>query len=129
MSTSRAPSRASSRASASPIPDDAPVISAAWPSNFMRAARASALEREHPHDAALRHDRLRAARAVDARRHALRVDAPARLHGDVLHAVDLERGGHARDAGVRALLPEQLARGGVERVEVAVVRTAAEHET
>src|SRR5688572_12569539 len=105
MSTSRAPSRASSVARAAPIPDDAPVIRTAWSRNFMRALRASAPQREHPDDAALRHDRLRAARAVDAARHALRVDAPARLHGDVLHAVDLERRRYARDAGVRSVLP------------------------
>ena len=85
-------------------------------------------QREHPDHAALRHDRLRAAVTVDAPQHALRVHAPAGLHGDVLHAVHFERRRHAGDAGIRPVLPQQLAARGVERAEVAVAGAAGEHE-
>src|SRR5262249_15939759 len=66
---------------------------------------------------------------VDPAEHALRVDAPARLHGDVLNAADFERRWHARDARARAELPKMLARRRVERVEVAVRRATLEHDT
>src|SRR5215213_3204258 len=88
----------------------------------------SILQREHPHHTALGHERLLAARLIEPRDHLLRVDAPAGLHRDVLHAVDFEGRRHAGHAGVRAELPELLARLRVERAEVAVARSAREHE-
>src|SRR5439155_255627 len=88
------------------------------------ARRRSVADREHPDDAALRHLRLRIAERVQARLHALRIDPPARLHGDVLHAVDGEGARHAGDAGVGLVLPDLRAGLGVEGAEVAVVRAA-----
>src|SRR4030095_13813609 len=68
------------------------------------------------------------AERVEPGLHSLSVDAPARLHGDVLHTVDGKRARHAGDPGVGLELPELGAGLGVERPEVTVVGAAEEDE-
>src|SRR6202163_1959628 len=64
------------------------------------------LDGEHPDDAALRHVILQP--DIIAGRQcvldALRVDAPARLDGDIFRPIDFIRDRHAHDAGVGLLL-------------------------
>ena len=59
--------------------------------------------REHPDHAALRHVGVGFHRLIETRDHLLGIHAPARLHGDVLYAVDHVGDRHAGDAaaGVR----------------------------
>src|SRR5262249_39141608 len=88
----------------------------------------SIAECEHPDHTALRHVGLGAAKRVEPCLHPLGVDTPARLHRDVLHAVDRVRARHAGDAGVGFELPELVARLGIERPEVTVVGAPEEDE-
>src|SRR5206468_11568230 len=90
--------------------------------------RPSLLHREHPNHPALRHVGLDVAELVDLVLHALRVDAPAGLNGDVLHAVHGERGRHGGDTRVGAPLPDGVTGFRVERAEVAVVGPAREDQ-
>src|SRR2546426_1882213 len=83
---------------------------------------------EHPDDPALGHLGLGTEERVEPPLHPLSVDAPARLHGDVLHAIDGERARHSCDPGVSLELPEGRTRLGVERAEVPVVGAAEEDE-
>src|SRR5260221_2719695 len=58
----------------------------------------------------------------------LRIDAPARLHGNVLRPVDLVGNRRAGDARAGLLLPQLVAGLGIERAEHPVVRAADEDE-
>src|SRR5213594_3247231 len=96
--------------------------------NGHRAFAGAPVHGGDPDHAALWDVGLGAQDVVERTLHALRVDAPAGLHGDVLHAVDGVGARHAGDAGVRAPLPERFAGLAVERTEVAVVGAAGEDE-
>ena len=65
---------------------------------------------------------------VQAALHRARIDAPARLDRDILHAVDRERRRLADDPGTGRELPQQLAALRIERVEPAVVGAAARRQ-
>src|SRR5271165_6679601 len=59
---------------------------------------------EHPDDAALRGDLhlpVLRQQLIDAAKHPVRIDAPARLNGDILHAVDRVADWNPDDAGVQ----------------------------
>src|SRR5690606_30235327 len=110
---------------------DARAPDAAWVTVRLLLVAASGRlvgQREHPHRAALRDVARPAELLGHAALHALGVDAPARLHSHVLHAVDLEGGRNAGHAGVRPELPEDIARLGVERAEHPVAGAAHENE-
>src|SRR5262245_11225571 len=83
------------------------------------------LQSEHIDGTALRHLRILAwEQQVHASLHLCRIDPPARLHRDVLFAVDLERDRHRGDSGYGRVLPEDLAARGVERAEEAIIGAA-----
>src|SRR4029077_2166807 len=59
---------------------------------------------------------------------ALRVDAPARLDGDIFRPIDFVGYRHAHDAGVGLLLPQHVAGLGVVGAEHTVVGAPAQEE-
>src|SRR6202167_5384044 len=87
------------------------------------------LDGEHPNHAALRHvaldtDMVAGQRVLDA----LRVNAPARLNGNIFGAVDFVSHRHAHDAGIGLLLPQDFAGLRIEGPEHPVVGASYEDE-
>src|SRR3984885_6735921 len=90
----------------------------------------SLLDGEYPDHAALRYVVLEAG-DMSARQcilDALRVDAPARLDGDILGTVDFIGHRHAHNAGVGLLLPKDLTRLRIEGPEHPVVGSSGKDQ-
>src|SRR5207244_3862843 len=86
-------------------------------------------DRKYPYGAALRHLReFSRAAPVQNILHSDGIDSPSGLHRNVLLAINRERRGLARDAGVGRELPKELSSLGIKCMEVPIVRAAAEHQ-
>src|SRR6188508_2340186 len=91
--------------------------------------QSSVLQSKHPHGTPFRHfGELARADGVEPVLHPACVDAPPRLHGDVLAPSQGERRRLPDDAGSGGELPQDLSRPGIERPEHAVGRSAAEDQ-
>src|ERR1700674_5543285 len=96
---------------------------------FSLARPGVSLDGEYPDRAAFRNlGELTGKQRIQPRLHGARVDAPARLHRDVLFVVNHERRWLPDDAGIGRELPQELSAGRVESMKHAVVGSAAEHQ-
>src|SRR5437667_11420522 len=84
---------------------------------------------EYPDCAALGHFRkFSGARAIQDTLHGDGINAPSRLHCNVLLAINHKRHGLAGDAGIGGELPQELPCLRVECVEHSIIRAAGEDE-
>src|SRR5439155_23439633 len=65
---------------------------------------------------------------IQPRLNGTRIEAPARLHGDVLFAVHQERRRRSDDPGVRREFPQQVSARRIESMQHSIVGPAAEHQ-
>src|SRR4030095_1424413 len=84
-------------------------------------------ESEDPQHPPLRHPGGGAVERVEPALHALCVYAPARLHGNVLHAIHRVRTRDRRHPRVGAKFPQHLAVFGIKGPEISVIRATRKH--
>ena len=94
----------------------------------MAGADPWSLELEDEDGPALGHDRLRFVDRVEAVLDAACVEVPACGDGDVLLAVDFERGGHTNRPGGRREAPQLIPRARIECAEPPVRRSTREYD-